>query len=903
MKDRQQHQHILPQWDDKLALIKKQLRWDARPWYWVLGSVDWIAPGEIKVDPDAVFIAPEPDIWRDQATELKESKWQSLCRQVKHAQSILAPQAVILGCSLDLLSDAKALSALRQDLVQALQVCRRQRWGARPVYVTVSGIESLPGFEAYFARLKPEQKSQLLGFIGVEDLERQCKDLHQQLSARVLSHLQWESGRADHNAAVWFFPQVLADFYPKLIIFLQDIHLLRGVYFTRADGFNKIKQEVLRPEAQHFKPWQTLFDYAESKRKSITWLSVLSIVLLFGLWCLGVLKGEDYLSDVTQNIQVSTLSAEDPTISLPALERLNQLGIEDDHWFIRYFGIMFPNKVKNAIQSQYNLSLRKDFEPFLVGILEQNLQNSVIASKNNHLQGVDLLAQDAILYERLSAYLMLNDLNHFDANTIAMQMNGSNMLSVYWDWVNLGPESMPINLDLVSQARAILGSQPLAIQAFFALKASSHEAPVYLAGEGQNHFAMTKGSSIDGFFTAGAAQKYLTNEESDAVLQTLKQSWVLGADQVVQIDKTAIHEVSAQVTEFYWNQYAAAWNQALSGVTLKNFASTQSAAIWFAAAAKSDSDWMILWQQMSQNLPGLSSYFADAGHLNGIQAAMLAIANGLAQVHGGKDSLELAVQILNGQFAPLNQLEALADQAPQPVQSIVHSMVQAATRTVFDQAARQVSLNWHDHVEQACHEVMQTPQPDLNHFSRFLGQNGLGGQFMNDHVAALVNIQNGTLEARSAYGVPFILPGFLQQNIVRLLLIHHAFFNDGAAPHLSIVLTPMVLSKNLADFTVSYGAQTLFYQNGPRFATVWDWPAENGEVLVKFVGLDGQVQTETYSGVWGLIQFLNSATVTTIDRNHFALTFSLGDFSATYELSLTQGNFAGVIALQGFDCE
>ncbi len=904
MKDRKQHQHVLKDWELQCVQLKKSLRWDTRPWYLILGESDFASAGLVSIRDEGVFLAPEETIWRDQATELKESKWQSWCRQIRRTQCFLSHRAVIIGYSLELLQDPVRLKAFNQDVTRALQTCYAYSWGAIPLYVTITGIEGVPGFAAYFKRLKPAQKEQVLGFNDALSLPDSFKALHQRLSARVLSHLNWEALSVEDNAALLFFPQALAEYYPKLEASLHDRRLLRGVYFTTETSVKQIEIDVLAKEVHYFKPWNAVPHFLEAQRKKIVALALAGLLLVFGIWWLGVLKAEDYLAAINQNLNISALRSDDPMVYLPALENLNQVGVQDDRWFGRYLGMVFPNKIKEALQDQYNLALRKQFEPFLVGELEQNLQNSLAISRSKNQKSIDLLTQDAAIYNSLSAYLMLNDLDHFDAHSVAGQIAEPAMLPVYWDWVNLGVEAMPINMDLVGQARAILGNQPLAIQAFFALKESANEVPTYLAGQGQTSFVLSQGASVDGFFTQAAANQYLNTDEAHSVMQTLNQSWVLGASQAIQVSHAAIQAVSAQVTQFYWSQYTAAWMQALSGVSLKPFANIEAAASWFNAAGHADSDWMTLWQQMAQNLPALQGYFSANSNLTGIQTALLAVGAGLSQAHTGNDSLNMAIQILNGQFAPLNQLQALSAAAPQPVQSILQSVVRAATKTVFNQAEKQVSANWQGQVAGACRQVIQQTNPDLNVFSHFFNRDGVGGRFMNQHMAALVNIKNGQLEERSAYGVPFILPNFLQQDIVRLMLIHDAFFHQNNAPSLNINLTPMVLSKNLAEFSMTNGAQTLFYQNGPRFTSLWHWPSPNhADVVIKFVSLDGTVQTETYSGVWALIQLFNSASVTTIDRTHFALTFSKGDASASYELFLAQGNFAGVLALQGFDCQ
>ncbi len=692
MKDRKQHQHALPEWEAQFAQLKRSLRWDQRPWYWVLGESLFATEGHVSVQDHGVFIAPEAAIWQDQPTALRESKWQSFQRQWRCAQPWHAPEAVIVGYSIALLQDPERLAAFNQALEQALREGRRH-WKPRPIYVMISGVESVSGFDAYFKALKSEQKQQILGFTfpskqadlycarsqievsvsssrtrgssliqqdqGFEDIgldprvreddtllqksqslaafsiEAECTSLQQRLSTKVLAHLSWEAAQAHENADILFFPQALAKIYPPLITAVKPLPLVRGVYFASADSLKQIETEVLAKEAQAFKPWSALCEYVETQHKKIAVAVLVGMLLLWSIGCFSLLKKEAMERQDSASL---------PVVSAPAVVRQTQ-----------------------------------------------------------------------------------------------------------------------------------------------------------------------------------------------------------------------------------------------TGLNVPAFASIAAASSWLSAASQQS--------------------FADPATQTAIQSALQAASAALAQVHGSEAALNLSIQILKGQCAPLNQLEALSAAAPQPVQEILKKIVQAVTRTVFAETERGMVQNWQAQLAGSCLQVIQNPNPDLTDFSHFFSPSGTGGRFLGERVASLVNIQSGQLQERSAYGVPFVLPEFLQQDIVRLLLIHDAFFHHSNTPSLSISLTPMVLSKNLADFSIQYGAQSLFYQNGPRFATLWNWPAAAGDVVVKFVDLNGQVQTDTYSGTWGLIQLFNSASVSTIDSSHFALTFTKGDASATYELSLTQGNFAGVLALQGFNCQ
>lgn len=119
---------------------------------------------------------------------------------------------------------------------------------------------------------------------------------------------------------------------------------------------------------------------------------------------------------------------------------------------------------------------------------------------------------------------------------------------------------------------------------------------------------------------------------------------------------------------------------------------------------------------------------------------------------------------------------------------------------------------------------------------------------------------------------------------------------------ISISMTPMILSKNLAKFSVTFGNQGFFYQNGPRFLSVLNWTRNASAVTVQFTGLDGSILNQSYSGGSGLIRFLSSGSESPIDSTHTALTFSDGPYSATYAVSVTPGTLNEVLALKNLHC-
>ncbi len=946
-----------------LATIEEQLRelklhlkggrrlyLDARPWFLILDhdnagsawlrnlnlqpiwqSLRKVKMGEgvgvdITVTQEAAFFGMDESFWQAPAKDGEKTPWHSFCRLFNKKRGFKAPQGIIVCVSIKDLHNTE----FQAKLGEALKENAEAYFGKVPVYLIINDLNDIPGFTAYVAKLHPEQKEQIFGFSHADlkqnhlNEENELRTLHQQLNTKILSQLRLDAG-IEANSDALFFPQEFAALYPAIEQFCHRIThaspnvqrlILRGVYFTAENMFAlPILSEILQKEAKAFSTWQQIDEWlAHHRKRLLVGLSAGMIGLLL-VWWLGVLHDEVYLNDINAGVTVVNASANNPLAQLQALQQLYDLGEQDDSYMFRFLGIFFANKVKDGVAHQYAQALQNNFEPMMAQVLNQSLANSLKNAKTSGLSDIALLNQDAAIYNWLSSYLMLNELDHFDAGAVRNSLQqawqkdllATQKMSLYGDLVYFGLVQENIDPNLVAQARNILGNQPIEIRAFFALKASSNIAPVVFDS---SVFNANGAASVDGFFTAAAAKQYLGDNESSAIKQTLEQSWVLGTTGTAVVDSSSIDSLKNQVNQFYWNQYNSTWQSSIAGLSIKPFANMSSAVSFLNGNA-----WSTLWNQMSTNLTStqssMASYLTPA-NLQKINGLLQQLGSTLSSNESAAGALNLTTSILNQQINALNQLQQLANSAPQPMQNLMNSIVTQVVLVVFTTAEHGLEQAWNSEVLGHCESVVgdsssfvgaSNTNVALEAFARFFSNNGVGGQFIANHLESLVNIKNGQVGSRSAYGVTFALPGSLQENIVRLLLIRSAFFSNGDNPQFVVNFTPMYLSKNLADFTVTDGNQSLFYQNGPRISQSFGWPNGSGDVVLKFTGLNGQILTARYPGVWGLVKFFNAAQVTVIDPTHYQLTWSLDNYSATYEVSLQNGNFAGILALRDFQCE
>lgn len=935
---------------------------DTRPWFLTIGedaaqstwlkslqlNVEWQSVRALKsaeqsgidmiLTEEAVFLQIDQLFWSQPGEDLHLSRWQSFCQLVHKKRSFKAPVGIVICFTMSTVLAAEKCQNLIAALQKALKEATARHFVKIPVYLIITGLEQIEGFKAYAAKLRPEHHQQVFGFcygstaINKEDESTYFAALYQQLEYRLMAQLSVESNATQQNNEMLFFPQQLAVVFPKLLESCQALKQasphpgrinLRGLYFlaekeSRPMFSQPVLTEILMKEAAQFSVWQQIEAWlARGQKQILIGLGTLIIVLM-SVWWFGVLHDEAYLEEVHGSLINNKINSGDSMAQLTTLQQLYQLGQVHDDWMIRFMGIFFPAQVSNQIKLEYKTALQNSFEPMLATVLSTNLSTAMQNVKSIKVGDINSLNQDAVIYNALASYLMLNELNFFNpaqvknslAETWQNDASGIEQLSLYDDLVKFGLLPQNIDMTLVSSARNILGNQPLEIRAFLAIKASSTLPSVNLLNA----------ASVDGFYTKPASQQYLGADESDIIKKTLAESWVLGTGGPEDIDQASIETTATAVNQFYWVQYFTTWQNTLNAISVKPFPSVAAAADFVGNSTGNDSVLRGFWQNLAQNLAGIpaenlptdanlnqfansmNGYLQNSQNLSQLTSLFSQLATLLKANATGEAALQLSGSILMGQVAVLNQLQQLSSQAPAPLQNILNALIKQMVQAVFNAGEVALQQDWNIKVAGKCQNFFQNDNPALDSFAAFFNSNGIGGSFLNSHLQNLISIKNGQISSGSAYGASFILPHALQDKIVKLWLIRQAFFATGNIPSLTINFIPLYLSKNLASFTVSDENQTLFYQNGPRISQSFSWPDASGDVLVKFVSLNGQAVSQSYVGIWGLINFLNSASINAIDVNHYALTFSNGDYSATYEVSLNNSSFAGVLALKNFAC-
>ncbi|MBN3752010.1 type VI secretion system membrane subunit TssM [Paraburkholderia sp. Tr-20389] len=491
---------------------------------------------------------------------------------------------------------------------------REQVWGVTFPYAAQGGPdEALASFPGEFAALE------------------------KQLQARVLRRMQQETDTR-RRALVYGFPQQFAGLESVLTGFLQETFstsrfdeaaLLRGVYFTSGTQEGRpidrvmsavaaalgLQRQVVLPDPASGRAYfitrlmrDVVFQEAglagtnPTLERRRTWLQRIALgligiaaVLALVLFFISYQRNQAYIGNVEQRVTElqklakNTRAGDDPLALLPLLNAARDLpgGYADREkrvpWLSR-LGLYQGDKLGLEAQASYRRLLKQTLLPLVVRRMEDELRRG--DANNPDFQ-----------YEVLRAYLMLGDPAHFDADSVRLWAD--------IDW-RRGPlhdasddqrndidghlaalfqpaqfdASLPLDKNLIAQARTTLARMPLAQRMFNRVARDLEQAKLppfsVAAAAGRNASLvlvrksgapLTRG--VSGAYTRAGYQKF-GQLRDEAVVDVARDNWVLGREESV-LTPNAIDDLKSTMTQLYYDEYIRQWDALLADVAVVPF--------------------------------------------------------------------------------------------------------------------------------------------------------------------------------------------------------------------------------------------------------------------------------------------------------------------------------------------
>ncbi len=566
-----------------------------------------------------------------QPDNVSSSGWETLLGQLRSRRWARPLNGILITIDVDMLKgDETALEALARQTRDRLNEIQQRLHVDIPVYLVLSKVDRIEGFDAFFDQLGREESEQVLGVSfrkghkGTDALvlREEFDALLQRLNTQVIGRIHAERDIA-RRGLIMQFPDKLSLLGDRLCLFVdmaftgsryQRSSYLRGFYLTsapyltehadktaaaigaqtgiastimptlrrgRARFIHQLLSRVIFPEAE-------LASLNERETRRIQWrhralyggsLAVLGVFAL--AWANSFFLNNERLEAVREH--ASRLSLEHTRLRPEDDERvaLNLLGASfaarqvfspalSAKWYERT-GLSQTQRSWPILDLAYVHELKVQLLPRVAAALESQIR----ANLNDREQ----------LLGSLRAYLMLNLQERRDAAWLKQ------WLSAHWSARYSGdataqqdlrdhlqrlldrPFVYPLDETLVAQARQVLRGDSLASVVYRSLRDQARHLPEYRLSQ---HLGPQAGvfsgadHVIPGFYTQRGYQQSFIVKGAGLVQDTLRDNWVLGEGG--DISEMDLRRLMVELEQLYFRDYANHWSEAVAKVRLQSFA-------------------------------------------------------------------------------------------------------------------------------------------------------------------------------------------------------------------------------------------------------------------------------------------------------------------------------------------
>ncbi|MEJ2609157.1 MAG: type VI secretion system membrane subunit TssM [Candidatus Thiodiazotropha sp.] len=570
-------------------------------------------------------------------------------RPINGALVAISIEDILQQTELERINHAKAIRMRVKELID--------HFGIRfPVYVLFTKCDLLAGFNEFFENLGRDERGQVWGVTfpltdkadqdaGISHFQEEFKALEQRIDARLLDRLEQERD-AKRRILIYSFPQQFSALREAADSFLneafnanrfQETPMVRGVYFTsgtqegtpidrllgsmaqefglnrqiapafsgsgRSFFINRLFKDLIFAEA-HLAGLNTRVEKQRAWLQRIAYGGAISLAILAGLaWFTSYSRNQSFINQVAVEAnaadeKVNAIAPDDLTLInlLPALDSVREIpsGYADQEattpWLMS-LGLYQGDKLGSEAITAYHNSLKNLFLPRIILSLEDQLKQP----GNN----------PDYLYEALKVYLMFDDREHFDSETIKAwlllqwQLNLPSAenaqarqaltrhLDALLEQMPMAP-TLPLDEALISRVRSNLLRVPLAERVYNRMKRTTQKGslpPIRLTqaigADAELVFSRRSGEPLDkaipALFTYEGYHKLFLKEHLSIANKLLDEKWILGPDLEKLIGKTDLAKLSSRVKEIYYEEYIHIWEQQLADIRIKPFNSINQA--------------------------------------------------------------------------------------------------------------------------------------------------------------------------------------------------------------------------------------------------------------------------------------------------------------------------------------
>ncbi|MBW4024266.1 MAG: type VI secretion system membrane subunit TssM [Proteobacteria bacterium] len=502
-------------------------------------------------------------------------------------------------------------------------------------------------------------------------------------------------------------------------------------------------------------------------------------------------------------------------------------------------------------------------------------------------------------------------------------------------------EPLPqVTLDgaLIEAARATFSRVSLAERVYSRIETSAAATYVpawtpaaALGAAGAQLFTRISGKplteGVPGFYTVAGFRTALLPALPVATQQVARESWVLGQAAAVPPTGAALDALQRQVVGLYLADYEKQWDAMIGDLALTPEHSLAQEAEALFVLGSPQSPMRMLLASMTRQLSltqmkppaapsGNGAVTAVAAVLGQPQAEMAPLGAALDAHyqtlrdyvgHGPGAPLDLALNAINGlqqslaQLAsanpatpaaapavdPMLTLQAVASQAPQPVQRWLLSLTTsgAAFQAGGARAHAAAALDGAGGPAQLCAQAVAGRYPfapgsdadvPLDDFSRLFAPGGAFDSFFNAQLRPYADTAPRVWRVEASPAGPAPITNADLSPFQHAAQIRDIYFPAGSTtPAVQLTFTPTTVDAGAKQVQLMLGATTITATRGVETPATVTWPSDGGSIarLVVTPASGPAVTLAEASGPWALFRLIGQGRLLRLSQDRFLLSF------------------------------
>lgn len=222
----------------------------------------------------------------------------------------------------------------------------------------------------------------------------------------------------------------------------------------------------------------------------------------------------------------------------------------------------------------------------------------------------------------------------------------------------------------------------------------------------------------------------------------------------------------------------------------------------------------------------------------------------------------------NDSFTTLRSEAAIK---PEPVRSMVLSIVNRTWDLLNKSAYLYLNGRWKDEVVPVCNDIIAGRYPfdpdaaedvSLEDFTDLLGPSGVVDAFYNDYLKPFIVVRRRQFSPIQTQGAGLGLSQESLNQISTAQTIKDAFFaKGGSSPEAKFTIRPTFLDPEALRSTLKIDEESIIYRHGPVRAKDFTWPsqADASVAELSITLLDNSKTTVDKTGTWAIFRLLSAS--------------------------------------------